>query len=155
MRTTRITAKRAGATTPVPWGRSSAAAAASASTRPSRRYQQGVQSTGYRTTPDVSFVADPDTGVWIADTYNQPGNNPWEVVGGTSLSAPSWAGLIALADQGRGGRRRETLGTAGPTETQQDLYSSPQSDFNAITSGSNGGYTAAAGYNLVTGLGTP
>ena len=30
----------------------------------------------------------------------------------------------------------------------------PQSDYNVITSGSNG-YTADAGYNLVTGLGTP
>jgi len=30
----------------------------------------------------------------------------------------------------------------------------PQSDYNAITSGTNG-YTANAGYNLVTGLGTP
>ncbi len=30
----------------------------------------------------------------------------------------------------------------------------PQSDYNAITSGTNG-YTASAGYNLVTGFGTP
>jgi hypothetical protein len=30
----------------------------------------------------------------------------------------------------------------------------PQSDFDSITSGDNG-YTASAGYNLVTGLGTP
>jgi len=37
---------------------------------------------------------------------------------------------------------------------QQALYSLPQSDYNTITSGSNG-YSAAAGYNLVTGLGTP
>jgi hypothetical protein len=31
----------------------------------------------------------------------------------------------------------------------------PPSDFNSITSGTNGGFTAAAGYNMVTGLGTP
>ena len=30
-----------------------------------------------------------------------------------------------------------------------------RADFNSITSGSNGGYTATAGYNMVTGLGTP
>ena len=30
----------------------------------------------------------------------------------------------------------------------------PQSDYNVITSGNNG-YAAGAGYNLVTGLGTP
>ena len=33
-------------------------------------YQEGVQSTGSRTTPDVSMVADPATGAWIADPYN-------------------------------------------------------------------------------------
>ena len=37
---------------------------------PEPGYQAGVQSTGNRTTPDVSFVADPATGAWIADPYN-------------------------------------------------------------------------------------
>ncbi len=64
-------------------------------------YQQGVQSTGYRTTPDVSMVADPATGAWIADPYNLNPSDPFEVVGGTSLSAPAWAGLLALVNQGR------------------------------------------------------
>ncbi len=41
-----------------------------------------------------------------------------------------------------------------PTETQQSVYSLSQNDYHVITSGSNG-YSAAAGYNLVTGLGTP
>ena len=50
-------------------------------------YQQGVQSTGSRTTPDVSLVADPATGAWISDTYNLDPSNPFEVVGGTSLVA--------------------------------------------------------------------
>jgi hypothetical protein len=75
-------------------------------------------------------------------------------VGGTSLSSPAWAGLIALADQGRVASGQDTLGTAGPTEAQTALYSASQSDFNSITGGSNG-YSAGAGYNLVTGLGTP
>ncbi|MGD0045077.1 MAG: S8 family serine peptidase [Isosphaeraceae bacterium] len=34
---------------------------------PEPAYQQGVQSTDSRTTPDVSLVADPATGAWIAD----------------------------------------------------------------------------------------
>ncbi len=50
-------------------------------------YQRGVQSTGSRTIPDVSFLADPNKGVWIADAYNAQGGNPWQVAGGTSLSA--------------------------------------------------------------------
>ncbi len=78
-------------------------------------YQAGVQSTGSRTTPDVSFVADPATGAWIADPYNLDPSNPWEVVGGTSLSAPCWSGLIALVNQGRSAAGQPTLNSAGPT----------------------------------------
>ena len=117
-------------------------------------YQAGVQSTGSRTTPDVSFVADPATGAWIANPYNLDPSNPWQVVGGTSLSAPAWAGLIALVNQGRSAAGQAALNSAGPTQTQQSVYSLSQNDYHAITSGSNG-YSAAAGYNLVTGLGTP
>ncbi len=117
-------------------------------------YQQRVQSTGSRSTPDVSFVSDPATGAWIADPYNLDPSNPWEVVGGTSLSAPCWAGLIALVNQGRVAGGQPTLNSSSPTETQQSLYSLSQNDYHVITSGNNG-YSAAAGYNLVTGLGTP
>ena len=118
-------------------------------------YQLDVQSTGMRTTPDVSFMADPGTGAWIADPYNLGSDNPWEVVGGTSLSAPSWAGLLALANQGRANSGETPLGSpSDPTATQEALYGVPQTDYNAVTTGSNG-YSAGAGYNLVTGLGTP
>ena len=108
---------------------------------PEPAYQQGVQSTGSRTTPDVSLVADPATGAWIADPYNLDPSNPFEVVGGTSLSAPAWAGLLALVNQGRAAAGESTLNSASPTDTQQALYMLPQSDYNAITSGTNG-YTA-------------
>ncbi len=118
-------------------------------------YQLGVQSTGSRTTPDVSFVADPSTGAWVADPYNLDPSNPFEVVGGTSLSAPAWAGLVALTNQGRAVAGDQNLNQSSPTETQQDLYSLSQADYNVISNGTNGGYNAAAGYNLVTGLGTP
>ncbi len=117
-------------------------------------YQQGVQSTGLRTTPDVSLVADPATGAWVADTYNLGTSNPFEVAGGTSLSAPAFAGLILLANEGRVASGEATLNSVTPTDTQQALYMLPQSDYNSITSGTNG-YSANAGYNLVTGLGTP
>jgi hypothetical protein len=118
-------------------------------------YQLGVQSTGYRTTPDVSFVADPATGAWVADPYNLDPSNPFEIVGGTSLSAPSWAGLIALVNQGRVQSGAAALNSSSPTEAQQDLYGLSQSDYNVIASGTNGGFNAAPGYNLVTGLGSP
>jgi hypothetical protein len=117
-------------------------------------FQDSVQSTGSRTTPDVSLIADPATGAWVADSYNLDADSPFEVVGGTSLSAPAWAGLVALVNEGRADAGVPALNSSSPTETQQALYSLPQSDYNSITSGFNG-YTANAGYNLVTGLGTP
>ncbi len=121
---------------------------------PEPSYQQGVQSTGSRTTPDVSLVADPATGAWVADPYNLDPSDPFEVVGGTSVAAPAWAGLIALVNQGRVAAGESTLNSSGPTETQQALYSLPQADYNVISCGNNG-YSADPGYNLVTGLGTP
>ncbi len=122
---------------------------------PEPAYQRGVQSTGSRTIPDVSFVADPATGAWVADPYNQDPSQPFEIVGGTSLGAPSWAGLVALVNEGRVAAGQPALNSTGSTETQQDLYSLGQSDYHVIASGTNGGYNAAPGYNLVTGLGTP
>jgi hypothetical protein len=121
---------------------------------PEPAYQQGVQATGNRTTPDVALVADPTTGAWIADPYNLPGDDPFEVVGGTSLSAPAWAGLMALVNQGRAAAGEAALNSSSPTEVQQALYKLPQSDYNTISTGFNG-YSAGTGYNLVTGLGTP
>ena len=56
-------------------------------------FQNGFQSSSYRQVPDVAFVADQDSGVKVY--YN----NGWYAVGGTSLSAPCWAGLYAVAEQ--------------------------------------------------------
>ena len=101
----------------------------------------------------ADFDADPATGAWIADAYNVNPSDPFEIVGGTSLSAPAWAGLVAIVNQCRAAAGESTLNSTSPTETQQAIYMLPQSDFNVITSGNNG-YSAEAGYNLVTGLGT-
>jgi hypothetical protein len=118
-------------------------------------YQLSVQSTGHRSTPDVSFVADPSTGTWIADPYNRSAEDPWEIIGGTSLSAPCWSALFLLANQGRTEAGRPTLGSVGPTEAQRALYTASVNDFNDISTGTNDGYTAGVAYDLVTGLGTP
>ena len=116
-------------------------------------YQQGVQSTGKRTIPDVSFDANPSTGVAIYDSYNGTSADPWEVIGGTSVSAPCLAGLIAIANQGRVIAGGTTLD--GPSQTLPALYCMPSSDYNDVTSGSNGSFAAGPGYDETTGLGTP
>ena len=108
-------------------------------------------SSGTRTTPDVSFNADPNTGVPVYDSVPYSGQSGWFQVGGTSAAAPAWAGLVAIADQGLaiGGK-----GSLTNTQLQPNLYALPSSDFHDITTGSNG-YNATPGYDLVTGLGTP
>jgi subtilase family serine protease len=109
-------------------------------------YQKGVQNYGVRTNPDVSYNANPSTGVLVLDTLG----GGYFQVGGTSAGAPQWAAMIALADQGRAINGAKPVGNA-----VADVYNLPSSDFHDITSGSNGKYSATKGYDLVTGLGSP
>ncbi len=108
-------------------------------------YQKSAQSTGLRTSPDVSLDSDPNTGVSV---YSIAGGG-WIQVGGTSLASPVWAGLIAAADQGRAAVGKGTLD--GATQTLADLYAAPSGSFDDITTGSR----ATVGYDTSTGLGTP
>jgi subtilase family serine protease len=119
-------------------------------------YQKSVQNTGRRTVPDVAFDADPATGVAVYDSYNNGSSTPWGQVGGTSLAAPCWGGLIAITNEGLAENGLPSLD--GPTQTLPDLYNlylRKPGDFHDITSGSNGAYSAGPGYDEVTGLGSP
>jgi subtilase family serine protease len=116
-------------------------------------YQQSVQNTASRTTPDVSIVGDPNTGVAVYDTFDNGAASPWITIGGTSVSAPMWGGLIAIADQGRALNGLGSLD--GKSQTLPMLYQAPSADFHDILSGSNGAFSAGPGYDRVTGLGTP
>jgi hypothetical protein len=97
-------------------------------------YQASVQTTGDRSAPDVAFDADPNTGVQVYET--DPGSNQgsWQAVGGTSVGAPSWAGIIAIVDQGRALVGKGSLD--GPTQTLPTLYAAPSTDFHSITASS-------------------
>lgn len=103
---------------------------------------------GRRLTPDIAAVGDPFTGVKIV--FNQ------QVVvgGGTSLSAPIWAGLTALMNQFLISRNGRLIGDLNPL-----LYhiadGAPFRAFRDITLGGNAVAIARPGYDLVTGLGTP
>ncbi len=109
-----------------------------------------ISANGKRSGPDVSYDADPNTGFAVYGTYGWGG---WAEVGGTSDAAPQWAALMAIADQGRALAGESSLD--GYTQALSALYKLPSTDFHDITSGSNGGYSAGAGYDLVTGRGTP
>lgn len=144
-------------------------------------YQSNVQSTGVRTTPDVAYDADPNTGFAVYDSVPYQGSSGWQVVGGTSAGAPQWAALVAIADQGRTLAGKGTLdGTSQTLPALYGLYVSYSSgsasrtyaqytaDFNDVidSGGGRGGWhwrwggfgfsnPATAGYDLSTGLGTP
>jgi subtilase family serine protease len=106
-------------------------------------YQLRVQTSGYRSNPDVAYDADPASGFAIYD------NGSWLTVGGTSAGAPQWAALIARVNQARIATGKFRLNTA-----LQAIYSLPQADFHDITVGSNG-YAADTGYDAATGRGSP
>ena len=97
-------------------------------------YQTSI-SGNYRSIPDVASLADPNTGViYIV-------NGQTVQIGGTSVAAPTIAGLLACIHSTR---------FINPL-----LYQATYSTcFHDITSGSNGSYSARTGYDNCTGLGT-
>lgn len=96
-----------------------------------RRHGRGV--------PDVSGVADPQTG------YKVRVDGKDMVIGGTSAVAPLWAALVALFAQS----------TGRPFGQIQPLLYSRTAGFHDVTTGNNGTYRAAAGWDPCTGLGSP
>ncbi len=59
-----------------------------------------VQTAAYRSVPDVSYNADPNTGVPVYIS-NYSGSTGWLMMGGTSAAAPQWAAMTALANASR------------------------------------------------------
>lgn len=121
-------------------------------------YQQGLpasvqqQLNNRRGVPDVSAAADPFTGLAIYI------NGSWTMAGGTSASAPVWAGLTAIADQMAG----HPLGFINPALYRLAASGTYAQDFRDITAGNNTnnsanvqGYPAVPGWDPVTGLGSP
>jgi len=121
-------------------------------------WQSGTvtQSTTKRANPDVAYDADPNTGFAIYDSFNNGSATPWTQIGGTSAGAPQWAALAAIANQGRALAALAPLD--GRTQLLPALYGLAAADFHDITTGRSTGtpaYSATAGYDLVTGRGSP
>ncbi|MFD4557662.1 protease pro-enzyme activation domain-containing protein [Streptomyces sp. NPDC058469] len=109
-------------------------------------WQTAVQKTaggGYRQVPDVSALANPSPGVSI---YSQ---GSWGTVGGTSAAAPEWAAFGALYNQQAAAAGKANLGFANPA-----LYTAKGTGFHDITSGSNGAYSTATGWDFTSGWGS-
>jgi hypothetical protein len=118
---------------------------------PKPSYQGQLPGT-MRSIPDVAYNADPATGVYVYNSMPLNGRTGWWQVGGTSAGAPQWAGLIAIANQGRALLGYGSLD--GATQTLPALYAMAASNFHDVTSGSNG-FRATVGFDLATGRGSP
>lgn len=113
-------------------------------------------STTYRNVPDLAAQADYVNYIY----YSGTSASNW---GGTSFSAPRWAGFIALVNQNRVANGQSTIGFLNPTIYSVGLSSSYRNYFHDITTGNSDSgccsntvwYSAVAGYDLVTGWGSP
>jgi subtilase family serine protease len=124
-------------------------------------YQAALNKAKMRGVPDVSYNADPKTGyaIYFSNPFTISSGKTsgtvsgWFEVGGTSAGSPQWAGLIADVNGER----------SSPVNAHEALYSlAGSSEYNTlfrdITSGCDGKAAsdcAQAGYDTVTGLGSP
>ena len=122
-----------------------------------------------RGVPDVGLQASAGTGALVYITLPPDGlsglgcgagpcSTGWYDIGGTSLSCPQWAGLVAIADQinnGGLGLINGALYTIGsdPQRYANDFYDVVVG--NNTTDPSVAGYPATPGWDPITGLGTP
>jgi subtilase family serine protease len=124
--------------------------------------QRGVPDIGLqassRTGALVYLTLPPDGNSGLICPGGQPCSTGWYDIGGTSLSSPQWAGLIAIAAQIRGG------GLGPINSALYRIASDPAkyaNDYYDVTTGNNQtdpdvpGYNATPGWDPVTGLGTP
>ena len=129
-------------------------------TKPSWQTGSGVPNDGARDVPDVSISASPDH-----DGYLMVSQGSLQIIGGTSVGGPQFAGIAALLSHylvKNGFQSSQSLGNINPTLYQ---LASVAGVFHDITTGSNmvppcqgctaSGYSAGPGYDRVTGLGTP
>ena len=156
--------------------------------KPSWQAGPGVPSDNYRDVPDVSLPASVEINPYVtctADIGTPPNTIPpctdssvgfatggGSLVGGTSVAAPNFAGILAIIEQANGGG---ALGNINPSLYALAKGASASTIFHDITSGNNMvpcvggttgcsstaantqgtmGYTAGVGYDQVTGLGS-
>jgi len=119
---------------------------------PQPSYQAGISALlgGQRGTPDMAFVADGRTGVWIYDSFPLNGAaGTWYIASGTSVSSPGLAGLVNAAGSFAASTNAELTTVYGASGVNKD--------FHDITNGDCGpyaGYLALKGWDFCTGVGS-
>jgi len=130
-------------------------------------WQSPITNNAMRTVPDVAIDAgvalqvylttDPTTG-WsdaACVAANGASNCGWYAVGGTSLGAPMWAGLIAVSNATRAANSKPVINVQSAIYNIALVPGQYVTSFGDVVSGSTNYQSAKAGYDLVTGLGTP
>jgi len=120
----------------------------------------GAGAARMRTVSDVAFNADPNTGQYVALTAKGGATTSWNAWGGTSIGAPQWAGLVAVANARRAASSKAPLGDfhVALYKTIASATGPHLAAFADIVDGSDGACAscaAAPGYDTVTGWGTP
>jgi len=142
--------------------------------KPSYQTGSGVPADGARDVPDVAFSASPDHDGYLTCSQGNCVNGfrntdtTLGVVGGTSVGAPSFAGILTLIAQGLGA----TSGLGNVNTSLYAIAASAPAAFHDITTGDNIvpcqkgspdcpahapfqlGFATTAGYDQVTGLGS-
>jgi kumamolisin len=122
-------------------------------------FQYPLYGQSARVTPDLSFDADPSSGLWIYSGYGLGG---WNVVGGTSLASPALAGIINRAGNKLGSVYiMPAISSAYFSTWENNLIYSQlataaayKTNFYDVTTGSNG-TSAVKSYDTCTGVGSP
>lgn len=121
---------------------------------PMPSYQASLQLPG-RAIPDVAADANPRTGVWVYDSFeNNYGGTlePWNIVGGTSVAAPYWAGIVNHSGSFAASSAAELsliYKTAASTSYTRDFR-----DITYGTCGYYDGWYAQKGWDFCTGNGS-
>lgn len=95
-----------------------------------------------RGVPDVSFDADPNSGALVLV------NGGTSQIGGTSLAAPLFTGFWARIESANGNNINS------PAPSIYKYFKANPSLYHDVTSGSNGAYSAAKGWDYTTGWGS-
>jgi subtilase family serine protease len=119
-------------------------------------FQNGVTpNDGARDQPDVALVASPNFPGSFVFEDNGSGGSVLEVIGGTSISTPMWAGVADLLVQKTGSR----LGSINSRVYQIASAGQAAAGFFDITTGNNSfngvtGFSAGPGYDQASGWGS-
>jgi subtilase family serine protease len=104
-----------------------------------------------RGVPDYSFDGDPNSGVSVYDSTSCKGSSGWLVFGGTSVASPSLAGIVNSAGSNTSSAAELSLLYQSVGNNGSAINGA---NFRDILSGTAGSFSATAGWDFVTGIGS-